>query len=158
MYRTYLPVMACLALLCMNSSAAPETADKSAGLPGVQDIAQLAPDWSEELVASVEQSYAGWDVEIGDADNDGKNEILTTGCPDSCLHLFKTLGESWTTTLLAKNLAERTPGMGLSVRVADYSAAQQCVAASGIPAVIGPDRLAVPASAATGIMVELIAA
>ena len=114
--------MVCLALLCINSSAVPENPAKPAVMPDVPDIVQLAPGWTGELVARVEQSYAGWDVEIGDADNDGKNEILTTGCPDSCLHLFKKSGEgSWITALLAKNLAERTPGMGLSVRVADLN-------------------------------------
>jgi len=63
----------------------------------------------------------GWDVEIGDADNDGKNEILTTGCPDSRLYLFKQGGAGWDTRLLAENLAEHRPGMGLAVRVADLN-------------------------------------
>lgn len=90
--------------------------------PNVPELVQLAPGWTAELVAVVDQRYVGWDVEIGDADNDGQNEILTTGCPDSCLHLFQKPADSaWTTTVLAKNLAEHTPGMGLSVRVADVN-------------------------------------
>lgn len=108
--------------LCLGMFAASETPEQPQVLPELQEIVQLAPGWTGELAARVEQSYAGWDVEIGDADNDGKNEILTTGCPDSCLHLLKKQKEGpWTTTLLAKNLAERTPGMGLSVRVADLN-------------------------------------
>jgi len=35
------------------------------------------------VFAAVDQSYVGWDVEIGDADNDGQNEIvLATGKGD----------------------------------------------------------------------------
>lgn len=83
--------------------------------------AVLAPGWVLERVASVDQSYAGWDVEIGDADNDGANEILTTGCPDSRLHLFKKTAAGWQTRRLADNLAEQRPGMGLAVRVADLN-------------------------------------
>ena len=43
----------------------------------------------------VAQSYAGWDVELGDADNDGKNEIRITGCPDSRLCLVQSASEGW---------------------------------------------------------------
>jgi hypothetical protein len=60
-------------------------------------------------------------VEIGDADNDGKNEILTTGCPDSRLYLFNNEATGWKTVLLADNLAEDRPAMGLAVRVADLN-------------------------------------
>ncbi|MDZ7373890.1 MAG: hypothetical protein ONB23_07945 [candidate division KSB1 bacterium] len=36
-----------------------------------------------EIIATVDQSYAGWDVEIGDAEDDGRNEIvLATGKGD----------------------------------------------------------------------------
>jgi len=44
----------------------------------------------------------------------------------------------------------------LSIRVRDYAMAQQHVAASGLPAVIRPDRLAVLPTAGTGIVVELL--
>ncbi|MBX7255269.1 MAG: VCBS repeat-containing protein [Candidatus Hydrogenedentes bacterium] len=83
--------------------------------------AEVSPGWSLETVAEVDQSYAGWDVEIGDADNDGKNEILTTGCPDSRLYLFKKTEASWETRMLAENLANQNPGMGLSVRAVDLN-------------------------------------
>ena len=36
----------------------------------IADIAELAKGWRGQIVSQVEQSYAGWDVEIGDADND----------------------------------------------------------------------------------------
>lgn len=86
------------------------------------DVAEIASGWRGSIVAKVDQSYAGWDVEIGDADNDGKNEILTTGCPDSRLHLFK-MDETnqWNVVCLADNLAEQRPGMGLAVRIVDLN-------------------------------------
>jgi len=87
----------------------------------ISDIATLAPGWHGEIIAELDQSYAGWDVEIGDADNDGNNEILTTGCPDSRLYLFKKIGKDWQTTMLAENLAQSYPGMGLAVKVVDLN-------------------------------------
>lgn len=89
--------------------------------PTIKELAEIAPGWTGEIVAAVDQSYVGWDVEIGDADNDGKNEILATGCPDSRLYLFKKPHEGWDTRLLAENLAQRKPGMGLAVRVVDLN-------------------------------------
>ena len=85
----------------------------------MNDICRLAPGWEGQIVAQVEQSYAGWDVEIADADSDGRNEILTTGCPDSRLYLFRQAQGAWQTHVLADNLAEARPGMGLAVRVVD---------------------------------------
>ena len=90
-------------------------------LPSASDLAVIASGWEGTVVARVDQSYAGWDVEIGDADNDGKNEILTTGCPDSRLYLFKNAPPQWKTVLLAENLAQDTPAMGLAVRVVDLN-------------------------------------
>ncbi len=87
----------------------------------ITDIAQLAPGWHGTVISEVDQSYAGWDVEIGDADNDGLNEILTTGCPDSRLYLYKKINEKWQTHLLSENLAQNFPGMGLVVKVADLN-------------------------------------
>lgn len=44
------------------------------------ELAELAPGWRGEIVAKVDQSYCGWGVAIGDADNDGQNElVLATG-------------------------------------------------------------------------------
>jgi hypothetical protein len=87
----------------------------------IEDIADLAPGWTGEVISKVDQSYVGWDVEIGDADNDGKNEVLATGCPDSRLYLFKKDAGRWQTHLLAENLARRKPGMGLAVKVVDLN-------------------------------------
>jgi len=87
----------------------------------VEDIAKLATGWRGEIIAKVDQSYVGWDVEIGDADNDGLNEVLTTGCPNSRLYSFKKSGSKWNSQLLAENLAEGFPGMGLAVRVSDLN-------------------------------------
>jgi hypothetical protein len=86
-----------------------------------ETLAKIAEGWHGELVAEVEQSYVGWDVEIGDADNDGKNEILTTGCPNSRLYLFEKSNESWQSFQIADNLAQNTPGMGLTVKVVDLN-------------------------------------
>lgn len=85
------------------------------------ELAQLAPGWEGVIAAKVDQSYVGWDVEIGDADNDDRNDILTTSCPGSRLYLFKSKAEGWQTHLLAENLAQHKPGMGLSVRVVDLN-------------------------------------
>lgn len=35
-------------------------------------IAKVADGWHGNVIASIDQSYAGWDIEIGDADNDEK--------------------------------------------------------------------------------------
>ncbi len=87
----------------------------------ITDLARLAPGWRGDVIAKVDQSYVGWDVEIGDADNDAKNEILVTGCPNSRLYLFEKAGRAWRTVLLANDLARRgdKPGMGLAVKVID---------------------------------------
>ncbi|HPN34881.1 MAG TPA: FG-GAP-like repeat-containing protein [bacterium] len=82
-------------------------------------VSEAADGWSCEEIARVDQSYAGWDVEIGDADNDGLNEILTTGCPHSRLYLFEKSRDHWVSRCLADNLAQSFPGMGLAVKVRD---------------------------------------
>lgn len=92
--------------------------DADSGLR-IEDLAKIAEGWRGEVIAEVDQSYAGWDVEIGDADNDGANEVLVVGCPDSRLYLFEKADGAWRRRLLAERLARRTPGMGLAVRVVD---------------------------------------
>lgn len=87
----------------------------------MDQLAEVAPGWQGRILSVVNQSYLGWDVEIGDADNDGKNEILTTGCPDSRLDLFKQSGDGWTSRTLISNLAQHVPGMGLVVKVVDIN-------------------------------------
>ncbi len=115
--------MRCLlvALSILLAGSAVTAADDAAPVPAATDIAVIETGWQGTVVARLDQSYAGWDVEIGDADNDGKNEILTTGCPDSRLYLFKNEATQWKTVLLADNLAQDKPAMGLAVRVADLN-------------------------------------
>lgn len=90
---------------------------------GVRDLGQLAPGWSGQVIADISQSHPGWDVEIGDADNDGDNEVLFTGAPDSRLYLSEYNGEEWQTYLLANDLAQRGEpcSMGLTVKVVDLN-------------------------------------
>jgi hypothetical protein len=83
------------------------------------DVAELADGWEGALIGSSTESYVGWDVEIGDADNDGNNEVLTAGCPASSLNMFKLVGGKWEHTLLADNLARTFPGMALAVKIVD---------------------------------------
>ena len=85
----------------------------------IEDMAALADGWQGEVVGSSTESYVGWDVEIGDADSDGNNEILTTGCPGSQLNMYKLEEGEWKNTLLAENLARTAPGMGLAVKIVD---------------------------------------
>jgi hypothetical protein len=85
----------------------------------IGQIATLASGWRGTIIAGSDESYVGWDVEIGDADNDGKNEVLTTGCPSSALHMSKLRNNRWHTTMLKDHLAESFPGMGLAVKVVD---------------------------------------
>lgn len=48
--------------------------------PSLTSIASLAPGWGGVVVGISDQSFAGWEVAIGDADNDGKNKIaVATG-------------------------------------------------------------------------------
>jgi hypothetical protein len=85
----------------------------------ITDIATLAAGWQGRIIDQSTESYMGWDVEIGDADNDGNNEILTTGCPSSLLNMIKLKNGEWVNSLLAENLALSFPGMGLAVRIVD---------------------------------------
>ena len=109
--KEYLIVVSMMVLTgCMENSVIPDT-----------PLSRIANGWEASLVAKVDQSYAGWDVEIGDADNDGNNEILVTGCPDSRLYLFKYADSHWESHMLAENLAESKPGMGLTIKVVDLN-------------------------------------
>jgi len=87
------------------------------------DLASTADGWNAEVIATIDQSYGGWDVEIGDADNNGLNEILITGCPDSKLAIIKKSNKRWDIHILAEDLAQTRPdpGMGLAVKVADLN-------------------------------------
>ena len=102
-----------------DQNAGPPSA--SAKLPPLEQLADLAPGWTGEVIARVNQKFAGWGVEIGDADNDGKNEILTTGAPDSRLDFFKKKSGQWISRTLATRLAGQTPGLGLVVKVTDLN-------------------------------------
>ena len=85
----------------------------------IDHVAKLGEGWRGEVIGQSTESYVGWDVEIGDADNDGYNEVLTTGCPSSSLTMCKLGREGWECKLLAENLARTFPGMGLAVKVVD---------------------------------------
>ena len=93
--------------------------EKEAETIDVDDVAELAAGWEGKVIGLSTESYVGWDVEIGDADNDGMNEILTCGCPSSSLSIFELNDGKWKNKLLADNLAETYPGMGLAVKIVD---------------------------------------
>ncbi len=95
--------------------------DKKEQKISLNQITQLAPGWKGEIITESTESYLGWDVEIGDADNDGKNEILTTGSPSSALLMAKRENGIWNSKILTDNLAQTFPGMGLSVKVVDLN-------------------------------------
>lgn len=86
-------------------------------------LAKIAKDWHAEIIAEVDQSYCGWGVAIGDADNDGANEILTTGSPDSRLELYEKVSGNWQWRTLISDLAHRSPArsMGLTVKIDDIN-------------------------------------
>ncbi len=88
---------------------------------GIPELVNVAPGWTAELIATVEQSYAGWDVEIGDADNDSLNEVVTVTCPGSRMYVFEKDENEWKTKLVLRNLALDYPGMGLVVKVVDLN-------------------------------------
>ncbi|MCE9578846.1 MAG: VCBS repeat-containing protein [Deltaproteobacteria bacterium] len=85
----------------------------------VEDLAQLAPGWDGEIVAQVPQSYAGWDVEIGDADGDGRPEILTGSAPDSRIYQFRKRAGGWDSRTLLDRAAGDGAGIVLGVRIVD---------------------------------------
>lgn len=87
----------------------------------IDQLAKIITGWQGEIIAESTESYIGWDVEIGDADNDGKNEILATGCPSSALYMAKQANGAWQTTMLKDKLAKTFPGMGLTVKVVDLN-------------------------------------
>jgi hypothetical protein len=84
----------------------------------VSDLALLAPGWKGEIVATVDQSYAGWDVEIGDADGDGAPEILTGTAPSGRLYAFRKRDGVWQSRRLLDRAAGGD-GMVLGVRIVD---------------------------------------
>lgn len=96
--------------------------EKELEFKNISDIAEISEGWEGQIIDQTDQSYLGWDVEIADADNDGKNEILTGGSPRSDLYLFEKDGSGeWQTKIIAENLAEKAPknGMVLCVEVDD---------------------------------------
>jgi hypothetical protein len=90
-------------------------------LPALTSIASIETGWAGVVVGVSDQSFAGWEVAIGDADNDGKNEILTGGCPDSKLDIYKYSGGIWSAKTLGSNFADFYPGMIKNVRIADLN-------------------------------------
>ncbi len=88
-------------------------------MTALSDIAQLSSAWNGELIAIVDQSYAGWDIELADLDGDGMDEILTGTSPNSRVDMYRHDGTAWTATTLAEDLATEQPGMVLGLRAAD---------------------------------------
>jgi hypothetical protein len=88
------------------------------GVTRVSDLGVLAPGWNGEIVATVDQSYAGWDVEIGDADGDGRPEILTGSAPSGRVYLFRKRDGAWESRRLFDR-EQGGSGMMLGVRVVD---------------------------------------
>ncbi len=94
--------------------------DQEKGI-ATDQLASILPGWEGKILGISTESYMGWDVEIGDANNDGRNEILVTGAPNSELNMFRLQNRKWTRTLLAKDLAQAFPGMGLAVKIVDLN-------------------------------------
>jgi hypothetical protein len=88
-------------------------------LEDVSELAQIAPGWDAELIAEVDQSYAGWTVEIGDSDGDGQPEILTGSAPDSRVYRFRKRQGVWQSHIVLEHEAGADPGIVLGVRVVD---------------------------------------
>jgi hypothetical protein len=109
-----------LALLCVVTTACTD-----AMLPDppvverLADIGQLSSGWNGELIATVDQSYAGWDLELADLDGDGVDEILAGTAPNSRVDMYQHRDGVWSATTLVEDLATATPGMVLGVKVAD---------------------------------------
>jgi hypothetical protein len=111
---------AAAACLALNGAAAGPARGQAPPTPRTApELAWYADGWTAEVIAEIDQSYAGWDVEIGDGDNDGRTDILTSTTPDSRLYLFTLAGEDRSVRLLADQLAGPPPGMALGVRVVD---------------------------------------
>lgn len=89
--------------------------------PSIRKLMSIAPGWSGELIPEVDESYAGWDVEIGDADNDGLNEVATVTCPRGRMYVFERTARGWITKSMFSNLAQDYPGMGLVAKVVDLN-------------------------------------
>jgi hypothetical protein len=87
--------------------------------PSLKSIASIAPGWTGTVIGVSDQSFSGWDVAIGDADNDGKNEILTGGCPDSKLDMYKYTDGKWSARTLGVNFADFFPALTKNIRIAD---------------------------------------
>lgn len=47
------------------------------GVPRLDDVADTAPGWQRRIPVDVDRSYVGWDLKIGDADNDGEIVVAT---------------------------------------------------------------------------------
>ena len=90
-------------------------------LPSLSKIASIAPGWCGEVVGISDQSYAGWEVAIGDADNDGQNEILAGGCPDSKLDMYKYSGGKWNAKTLGSNFANFYPALTKNIKITDLN-------------------------------------
>ncbi|MCE9578845.1 MAG: VCBS repeat-containing protein [Deltaproteobacteria bacterium] len=116
---TRLQPAALLLVLGFALTSCTEVPEEVPAISRVSDLAQLAPGWTGEVVAQVPQSYAGWDVEIGDADGDGCPEILTGSAPDSRIYQFRKRDGVWDSRTLLDSAAGDRGGMVLGVRIVD---------------------------------------
>jgi hypothetical protein len=85
----------------------------------VDELGMIAPGWTGEVIAVIDQSYAGWDVEIGDADADGRPEILTGSAPDSRVYRFDRQDGQWRSRVLADRMAHGDAGLVLGAHIVD---------------------------------------
>lgn len=109
-----------LALPLVAGCAMPNPPIDTSGIVAVADLAHVASGWSTELIALSDQSYVGWDVEIGDVDGDGVPEVLTGSAPDSRIELHRRRGGAWESrTLVDRFAGSDGPGMVLGVRIVD---------------------------------------
>jgi hypothetical protein len=89
--------------------------------PSLTSIASFAPGWGGVVVGISDQSFAAWEVAIGDADNDGKNEILAGGCPDSKLDMYKYSDGIWCAKTLGSDFANFYPAITKNIKITDLN-------------------------------------
>lgn len=116
--KYFLLLLSIALISCTNGADNNDTNIKK--YPDLGGIAKIAPGWKGEVVAIIDEPITS-DITIGDADNDGENEILTTSKPLSSLYLFKKVNNLWETRWISRNLARCAPCMTMDVKVVDLN-------------------------------------